>query len=220
MSPSWATLTELIAATGLSLDAGVRPGRLEPTVDRTTVSRLLELAPLTRLRAAEDGTPPEASTDPAAIPLEFAKRGVEFVLIGDAAARLYGAPKPPVTIDIAPRPADENQSRLREALAALDTQLHVDGIPGGVAQDLSRLSLAGAARWRFWTSAGRVDLHFKSALTGGYPGLAERAERFWLGDRPVAVASIADLIAAREATDCRADRDEIVVLRVLAALRV
>lgn len=220
VSPSWATLAELIAAADLTLEAAVRPRRPEPTVDRAAVTRLLELSPRERLRASDNGTSSTTAAEPAAILVEAAKRGLQFVLTGDAAARLYGAPRVPVTVELTLLADEENLARLREALAALDARLHVDGIPDGVAVDLSRIRSAAAARWRLQTSAGRVDLHFSTPVSGGYDGLAERAERFWLGDQPLAVASIADLTLEREFADCRSDRDEIEVLRVLASLRV
>ena len=65
------------------------------------------------------------------------------------------------------------------------------------------------------TTAGRVDLSFHPAGTGGYGDLKQHAVTIEIGDVPVRVASLSDVIRSKEAAGRERDRAALPTLRLL-----
>ena len=95
------TLDRLLAAADATLTVSRRPGA---GIDRGPIRDLLEAPPRSRLGAYQLG-----ALD------ELRRRGVRFVLVGDAAARLHGVPVESVMLDLALGPDHMNPRRLELA---------------------------------------------------------------------------------------------------------
>ena len=225
-SPTWETLSRLVKAAGLVLEARARTATLTAPLDQREVARLLALTPRQRLAGAgvnsltdREAPPSRAPLDPTRLTAVLASNGVRHVLVGAIAARLYGAPRLTAAMDIVLGRDADNLQRLTRALHELDARLFVDGMPGGIAFDPSVETLVRASTWHLTTVAGRIDLRFDPAGVEGCAELEAHAERFWIGDVPVAVASLDDLMRMKDAVDRPSDRADIEVFRALRSLR-
>ena len=69
--------------------------------------------------------------------------------------------------------------------------------------------------WNLVTDAGRMNIAFKPAGTGGFDDLASGAERFRAYGVQFRAASIADIIRSKEAAGRPKDREDVAVLRAM-----
>jgi hypothetical protein len=97
----------------------------------------------------------------------LAARHVRFVVVGPAAARIYGAPISLDRLDIVAQPDYMNARRLRGALTRFRT-------------------------WRI--SVGRIVVRRSLGSIGSYDLLERASLELWLERRTIRVASIDDLI--------------------------
>jgi len=148
---------------------------------------------------------------------------VQFVVVGGLAAIAHGFSGTTRDADTVPAFDVENLGRLATALQELDamlyayperTDLHADGSP----PELEGFELTGAHLrtqriWQFMTDAGPLDVLLVIDGPGGYDVLIRNAEPRRVGDFEVMVASLDDLIEAKET----AGRDKD--LRALGELR-
>jgi hypothetical protein len=141
------------------------------------------------------------------------RHGVRFVVIGGIAALSQGSPLPTEDVDVTPERDDENLDRLSAALADLDARLRTqvgDVVP--LPRD-PRL-LAQADTWTLTTKYGDLDVVFSPPGTGGYDDLRRDAFEVDLGqDVRVGVASLADVIRSKEASNRPKDRAQLPALR-------
>lgn len=151
--------------------------------------------------------------DPERILTTLSRHEVRFVLVGALAARLQGFPRLTADADITPSRDRENLERLAAALRDLDARVFTDAVPEGLAFDCSADALARAETWNLITSAGRIDVVFRPAGTGGYDDLIQDAVRFEVYGQELEVASLADILRSKEAADRPQDRQDAVVLR-------
>jgi hypothetical protein len=153
------------------------------------------------------------SFDPVAIFEALDRHGVRFVVVGGIAALAQGSPLPTEDVDVTPERGAENLDRLAAALADLDARLRTeDGEVVPLPQD-SRL-LAQAETWMLTTRHGDLDLVFSPPGTGGYDDLTRDAFEVDLGrDVHVRVASLADVIRSKEASNRPKDRAQLPALR-------
>ena len=154
-----------------------------------------------------------AAFDPVALLGALNRHGVRFVVIGGIAALSQGSPLPTEDVDVTPEQNDENLDRLASALGDLDARLRTgagDVVP--LPQD-SRL-LAQAETWTLTTRYGDLDLVFSPPGTGGYDDLRRDAFEVDLGQNVhVRVASLADVIRSKEASNRPKDRAQLPALR-------
>ena len=154
-----------------------------------------------------------AAFDPVALLGALNRHGVRFVVIGGIAALSQGSPLPTEDVDVTPEQNDENLDRLASALGDLDPRLRTgagDVVP--LPQD-SRL-LAQAETWTLTTRYGDLDLVFSPPGTGGYDDLRRDAFEVDLGQNVhVRVASLADVIRSKEASNRPKDRAQLPALR-------
>ena len=235
-SPTWATLTHLVESAALTLEARVRTATPAQVLDNHAIALLLQLTPSARLSWIEPepatatsghasrsetrapGAPP-VRLDATRLISVLSKHRVRHVLVGAAAARLYGAPRPTTALDIVPATDGENTARIVTALQELGARLFVHGVPDGVPYAITDEVLTRANRWRLTTVAGGLDVCRSPLGVDGPDALAAGAERFWIENVPVAVASLSDLIRMKDAVDRPSDRADIEVLRVLRSRR-
>jgi transcriptional regulator with XRE-family HTH domain len=204
------TLARLLAACGVSLTVQPRPrSRGEWAKARAEIRALLRASPRQRLLALSRKVSSRFR------PLEsiriLAGRRVRFVLVGEVAARVHGAPVTPGVLEIATQPERINSERLARALESMPP---TSGLARGLPMSLRDLRGRGRLRTRF----GTVWCWWPTDET--YRRLEGAATEMPLAPRPVLVASIDDVIerwpsrgeelellaAVRDETDLRATR--------------
>lgn len=159
--------------------------------------------------------PDIAPLDPGRIIKTLDRHGVEFVLIGALAARLYGFPRLTADADITPADDAENMGRLAKALRELHARVFTESVPEGLVFDCSAATLGRAQMWNLVTDAGRIDVAFRPAGTRGYEDLVSGAEKFRAYGVVFRAASIADIIRSKEAAGRPKDREDVAVLRAI-----
>ena len=155
--------------------------------------------------------------DPLAILRTLNEHEVRYLAIGGLAATLYGSPLTTGDLDICPAADPENLEQLAAALQALDARIFSDREPDGVGFIPDAAVLGNAEVWNLVTAAGRLDLNFMPAVTGGYTDLIRDSVRFDLGDLEVPSASLRDVIRSKEAAGRDRDRQALPTLRRLLA---
>jgi len=152
---------------------------------------------------------------------------VEYLIVGGAAAYAYGAERPTEDADCVVRRERANLERLAGALRELHARLRVGGMPDAEAQmlpvqiDGKTLDLAGMSTWM--TDAGAFDVLSGLEAPDGhlvpYEELAERASHLQGNGFVVRVASLEDIIMAKERADRSKDRNALPELRKLRDVR-
>jgi transcriptional regulator with XRE-family HTH domain len=191
------TLVRLLTVCGVALTVDQRPPE---SVDRAKIRALLRLTPRQRVLGLErHGSSRFRPLEAVGI---LTGRRVRFVLIGEIAARIHGAPVTPSSVGIALQPEWPNSERLARALEAMaGTSRPTKGLPTGT-RDLR-------GRREVRTRLGAMGCWWSPAET--YRRLEGAAAEMPLSARPVLVASIDDVIEG-----WRGSGDE---LELLAAVR-
>lgn len=140
---------------------------------------------------------------------------VQFVLIGALAARLHGFPRVTADAGITPANDDANLGQLASALRDLKAKVYTESIPEGLDFDCSAAMLKRAQMWNLVTSAGRLDIAFMPAGTGGFDDLARGAEKFDAFGVVFLAASLDDIIRSKEAAGRPKDREDVAVLKAM-----
>jgi hypothetical protein len=160
-----------------------------------------------------------APLDPERLLTVLSSHNVRYVLIGALAARLQGFPRVTADADITPSAEAANLERLAAALRELDARVFTESVPEGLAFDCSAATLRRAGIWNLVTSAGRLDIAFTPAGTGGYADLVEGAVRFEVFGAELLVAGLPDIIRSKEAADRPQDRQDVIILREMLRRR-
>jgi len=163
--------------------------------------------------------PPPAPLDPELLVRTLAEHHVLYVLIGALGARLFGFPRVTADADITPASEPANLKRLAAALRELDARVYTEPVPEGLAFDCSAAMLARAEMWNLVTRAGRVDVAFRPAGTGGYADLAEGAVHFEVYGVDLLVARLEDILRSKEAADRPKDRQDALLIREMLKQR-
>lgn len=156
-----------------------------------------------------------AALDPERLIRVLDKHGVQFILIGALAARLYGFPRVTADADVTPARDPDNLDHLATALRELDAKIYTETIPEGLPFDCSAAMLRRATMWNLVTKAGRLDIVFEPGGTIGYEDLAKGAERFEAFGVKFLVASLDDIIRSKESTGRERDRADVAILRAI-----
>jgi len=160
-----------------------------------------------------------AEFDPTRMFRALREAEVEFVLVGGMAAILHGDVGVTVDVDIVPEREPDNLDRLAGALRALAARIRTEGVPGGLAFDVSGAffrNLAPDSILNLTTRAGDLDLTFRPSGTEGFADLRRDATLIEAarGVR-ILVASLADVIRSKEAAGREKDRLALPRLRRL-----
>jgi hypothetical protein len=158
----------------------------------------------------------ETSFQPAEIIAALERHGVRYVVIGGLAATLHGSPVMTTDADICPDRERDNLQRLARALVELRARIRTPGVPEGLvfacdAAFLSRIEVA----LNLMTKFGDLDLSILPSGTSGFEDLRQHAVTMSLMGRPVAVASLADVIRSKEAANRPKDQIALPALRLL-----
>ena len=155
----------------------------------------------------------DTSFQPAEILAALERHGVRYVVIGGLAATLHGSPIMTTDADICPARERDDLERLARALVELRARIRTPGVPEGLcdATFLSRIEVA----LNLTTKFGDLDLSFIPSGTHGFADLHQHAVPMSLMGRPVAVASLADVIRSKEAANRPKDQIVLPALRLL-----
>ena len=158
----------------------------------------------------------DTSFQPTEILAALERHGVQYVIIGGLAATLHGSPVMTTDLDICPARERDDLERLAQALVELRARIRTAGVPEGLAfacdaTFLSRIEVA----LNLTTKFGDLDLSFIPSGTRGFADLHQHAVPMSLMGRPVAVASLADVIRSKEAANRPKDRIVLPALRLL-----
>jgi hypothetical protein len=124
------------------------------------------------------------------------RHGVDFVVVGGIAAIRHGSRRATRDLDIVPAPGLDNAVRLADALVELDAHLRgVDADRLGI-DPTDPAVLASGADLGLATAHGILDV-LQELVGVDYAELRSRAEPARLGEEPVAVAHVDDLIAMK-----------------------
>jgi hypothetical protein len=150
--------------------------------------------------------------DPVPLLSALQRHGVDFIVVGAAAAITQGSPLPTNDLDVTPARDPQNIDRMIAALAELGANLRT--ATGPVAFPLDPKMLARGEAWTLETDSGPLDLVFVPPGTQGYDDLRRDALNVDLGTgQPVLVASLRDVIRMKEASNREKDRAQLPALR-------
>ena len=158
----------------------------------------------------------DALDDLQRIAAAFARRGVNFVVIGSWAAEAQGIDLGYKTtdIDFAPDSSTGNLSRLSHALKDLGAMIRADD--GGLPFDHDADSLGRVAVWNLTCDHGNFDLTFRPTGIGGYRELLDscnvvslEVDGEWVS---VPCADPADIWLSKNAADRPKDRQVLPLL--------
>lgn len=136
--------------------------------------------------------------------------GVEFVVIGGIAGRLWGSPTVTNDLDVCYRRTPQNLEGLADALISIHARLR--GVEDEVPFQLDATTLANGDSFTFVTDAGNLDILGTPSGTAGYDDLLATATQVDLGDLTIKVCDIEDLIRMKRAAARPKDLIEVEVL--------
>jgi len=137
--------------------------------------------------------------------LLLTEHGVEFVLVGGHAVAFHGYSRATMDVDFLVRPSAENNERIMAALDAFG--FGNAGIPPGSFRSTGGLVTLGA-------SPNEVDL-MTSMSGGSVDAIFLNAVEGHLGDLPMKVISLEDLLSVKRAVNRPKDRLDIAELIAL-----
>ena len=145
------------------------------------------------------------------------EQGVEFVVIGGQAEHLLGSARVTFDTDLCYRRTPENLTSLAAALKVLQPTLR--GAPADLPFRLDAESLALGSNYTLTTIEGDLDLLGYVEPLGSYEDIAPRAELMELGDIPIRVISLDDLIRIKSHLGRPKDRDSLMHLQAIKRIR-
>ncbi len=160
--------------------------------------------------------PKPKTSDPLALLDALNADGVEYLVVGGAAAILHGAPVTTQDLDIVHRLTPENLGRLRRCL----TRLHaVVREPGSrrLRPDQSMLQAGGQVR--LLTDFGPLDVLGRLHDGRNYEDLVRHSELIGDATRRIRVIDLPTLIEIKQGTKRRRDRLVLPILRAVLARR-
>jgi hypothetical protein len=156
-------------------------------------------------------SPPSAADLPALL-AKLCDAGVEFIIVGGAAAVVQGAPITTNDLDIVHRRTPENVARLLEVLLKLDATMRYDLANRGLRPTAEML--AGKGQINLSTSLGPIDPLCELDEGIGYEELLAHSQSVIDEGRPLRVLDLPTLIAVKAKAGRPKDR---IVLPILIA---
>ena len=154
--------------------------------------------------------------DPVAVLRVLRDEAVRFLVIGEFAGELLGAPFVTNDLDVCYDRSRDNLERLARALVRLNAKLRVAKVDEDVPFILDARTLAAGDSFTFVTDYGTLDVLGTPSGTAGYEDLARAAVDLRVADDlRVPVAALQDLMRMKRASARVKDRLQ---LEVLAAL--
>lgn len=144
-------------------------------------------------------------------------RAVDYVVIGGIAAVLLGSPRVTQDLDICFATDAENLKALGQALIDLDARLA--GVEETIPFVPDERTLRAVELLTLETSAGKLDVLARPAGGPPYKSLRGRAERMYVGEFSILVASLDDLVAMKRAAGRPKDLADVEELEAIQRLR-
>lgn len=145
------------------------------------------------------------------------EHGVEYILIGGAAATLHGSARLTQDIDVVYRRTRENIARLVQALAPYHP--YPRGAPAGLPFQWDEQTLWRGLNFTLETRLGYLDLWGEVAGGGNYETLQAHTVEAELQDMRVRVVDLETLIRLKRAAGRPKDYEAIAELESLRALQ-
>jgi hypothetical protein len=159
---------------------------------------------------------PTKTTDPLALLDALNSHGVEYLVVGGAAAVLHGAPVTTQDLDVVHRITDDNVGRLLHCLSRLHAVVREPG-RRGLVPDQAMLQAGGQVR--LLTDYGPLDVLGRLHDGRDYDDLVGHSELVGDATRRVRVIDLATLIQIKAGTKRRRDRLVLPILRALLSRR-
>jgi hypothetical protein len=157
------------------------------------------------------------SFDPRTLLERLSAAGVDFVVVGAVAARLFGTTRVTDDLDICFAPDSANLAALGKVLVEAKARLT------GVEEDLpfvpDERTLSRVQILTLTTDAGQLDLMTRPEGAPPYEQLKRRAQLVDIGSVTVRVAALDDLIAMKQAASRDKDVLDLKELRKVRSLR-
>ena len=155
--------------------------------------------------------PPRADID--TLVTTLLEAGVEFIVVGGAAAVLHGAPITTQDLDIVPRRTEDNVARLLATLVQMDAVIRE---PANRGLRPTAPLLSGGGQLLLLTRLGPMDVLGTLHDKRGYDELLPNSEPMGEGARSIRVLDLDTLIEVKTAAARPKDK---LVLPILLALR-
>ncbi len=214
--PSFDRVVEVLHVMGLSVDLQIE--LIE--VDEAPLSRNLELDPAARFKnavheaqfalAAVKGWH-DVIFEPLQILAVLQRHHVDFVTVGGLAAVMHGSDMATFDLDVTPQRRRDNLERLASALQELGVAIRVEG----VSFDFAATPLERVSVLNLTTTFGDLDLVMRPAGHRDYDAIVAGASEFEIDGVIVQIASLADVIASKEASHRAKDRLALPGLRIM-----
>lgn len=145
---------------------------------------------------------------------------VNYVMVGGAAAQFHGATRPTRDIDVVTGNDHGNLTRLGAALQELNAKIRgAEELPDALHRAQQHPDALRQRQFGNWTTdAGDLDTAVFIGTSDNpisYEALWSRAQQARDGELVVVIASLADIIAAKEAADRPKDHEALPELRAL-----
>lgn len=147
---------------------------------------------------------------------EVCGSGLEFIVVGGAAALLHGAPITTQDVDIVHGTSKDNVDRLEALLSRLQARVRD---PAGRHLVPSRTALQGTGQINLITRCGPLDLLCRLHDGRGYDDLLPHSELMTDGSFTIRVVDLPTLIEIKASTGRARDRMVVPILRALLAER-
>ena len=153
--------------------------------------------------------------DPLLILATLRRHRVKFVVVGGMAAAMHGSDMVTFDLDVTPERRKDNLNRLAAALRELEATIRIEGADEGVVFEPSAAFLANVTVLNLATVHGDLDLVMAPAGLDVYDAISRGAQEIEIDGVAIQVASLADVIASKEASNRAKDRLTLPGLRIL-----
>jgi predicted nucleotidyltransferase len=143
--------------------------------------------------------------------------GVRFVVIGGVAATVHGSTRLTNDIDLCYDASPDNMAALTMQLRSWDAYLR--GVETGLPFVLDEHTLRSAPMLTLTTRIGDIDVMDRVPGIGGYAEALEASEPVRIGTTEFRSLTLPALIASKRAADRPKDREHLLELEAIDALR-
>jgi predicted nucleotidyltransferase len=154
--------------------------------------------------------------DPVALLDALNEAGVEYIVVGGAAAVMQGAPVTTQDVDIVPRVSGDNLSRLTRVLQRLHATVRE---PGARQLPATEDLLMAGGQVRLLSDLGPIDVLGRLHDGSTYEQLLAHSEVIGDDVRRVRVVDLPTLIQIKESTGRRSDQFVVPILREILRRR-
>lgn len=148
---------------------------------------------------------------------ELARREIRFVLVGGLAATAHGSSYVTNDVDVCYDSAEENLLRLLELLRAWEA--YPRGWERGLPWIFDLRTFRATPMLTLRTREGDIDLLDRVEGVGDYAACLGASDPLAIGDETVRVLNLDALIRAKRAAARPKDREHVIALEALRALR-